>query len=128
MNMIICITIYHRVGSGSFSYQKKRLNLNLLTLKSKKWHFLNVFAVFRKFFWGEFNLYYAQFESVMEENYRTEIKNGKIIKKQNWEIENVLLKGKMNSDMASYSGLALCKSNSTRGFKILGNLKIYMIC
>jgi len=83
--------------------------------------------VLRKFL-RKIQSYYAQFESALEENDKTEIKNVKFIKKQNWEISDFLSKGKMNSDMASYSGLALCKSNSTRGFEILGNLKIYMIC
>jgi len=41
---------------------------------------------------------------------------------------NISLEMEMKSDMASYSGLALCKSNSTRVFEILENLKIYMIC
>jgi len=44
-------------------------------------------------------------------------------KEANREIENLLSKGKMNSDMAFYSGLALCKSDSTRVFEILENLK-----
>jgi len=41
--------------------------------------------------------------------------------KKNWEIFSG--KGKTNADMASYSGSALCKSDSTRVSEILENVK-----
>jgi len=68
----------------NFSYQKKWLNLNLFTLKLKKWHLLNVFNVLRKFL-RKIQSYYAQFESALEENDKTEMKNVKFRKKQNWK-------------------------------------------